>query len=229
MKLGLKNKTVIVTGGASNIGRGITLAFAEEGSNVVIAARDERQGGKVVQQAQALGGNAIFVKSDVTQWDSVQNLVEKTLAEFKAVHVLVNNVGGGTGFSTFAAKPREEWDEEIEVNFLSTAKCMRTVLPHMIEQRYGKVVNIASDAARAPDYGSAFYGGCKAAVIALSKTVALEVGRYGINVNVVCPSLTMPENPEEDVGEGSMHSSSIIKEWYTPEKFQKIIPEHAMF
>lgn len=227
MNLGLENKTAIVTGGASNIGRGITLAFAKEGSNVVIADMDEKQSNKVIQQAKGLGGHAIFIKTDVTEWDSVHNMVKRTLEEFNAIHVLVNNVGGQK-LSPFAEKPREEWDNEIKLNYLSAANCMRIVLPLMIEQKYGKIVNIASDAARAPEHSSAFYAGCKAAVVGLSRTVALEVGRYGINVNVVCPSLTFPENPEEEVGELSGHSDSAVKEWYKPEKIQKIVKSYPL-
>lgn len=229
METGLENRTVIVTGGASNIGRGITLAFVKERSNVVIADMDEEQSRRVIQHVEGSGGRAVFVKTDVTEWDSVQKLVSDAIRYFKAVHVLVNNVGGGQKtLSTFAEKPREEWDRELRLNYLSAANCMRAVLPHMIEQKYGKIVNIASDAARAPEYSSAFYGGCKAAVVGLSRTVALEVGRHGINVNVVCPSLTFPENPEVEVGELSGHSDPGVKEWYKSDKVQKIIKSYPL-
>ena len=93
MDLGLKGKTVIITGGGSNIGRAITLAFAKEGSNIVIADIDEKQANKVADKAKELGGKAIAVKTDVTDYDAVEATVKKAIDEFGAVDVLVNNVG----------------------------------------------------------------------------------------------------------------------------------------
>ncbi len=205
--LGLEGKTAIITGGSSNIGRGITLGFAEQGANVVVVARDEVQAQKVLQAANALGGNTIFIKTDVTDWDSVQAMVKQTLDKFGKIDILVNNVGWEP-FLLFAdPKHQPLWDRIINVNYRGDLNTLKAVLPHMAERKYGKIVNISSDAARQPEVREAVYAGCKAAVIALSKTLAREYGRYGININVVCPALIIPDSMDE-VSSGSLWSEA---------------------
>ena len=217
--LGLKGKTAIVTGGSSNIGRGITLGFAEQGVNVVIAARDEVQGQKVVKEANALGNNAMFIRTDVTDWDSVQAMVKQTLEKFGKIDILVNNVGWEPFLFFDDPKHQPLWDKIINVNYKGDLNTIKTVLPHMVEHKYGKIINISSDAARQPEMREAVYAGCKAAVIALSKTLAKEMGRHGININVVCPGLTIPESME-DTSTGSLWSKDLLSV-FTPEAQEK--------
>lgn len=218
MDLNLADKTVIVTGGGSNIGRGIVLAFAKERPNVVIAEIDEVQGQKVAKEANALGGKAVVIKTDVTDVDSVASMVKKTLEQFGKIDVLVNNVGWGMD-RLFIEKPRAEWEKEVNINFWGVINCTRAVLDHMIERKYGKIISISSDAGRMGEYREAVYAGCKGGVIAMSKTLARELGRYGINVNVVCPGMTLPENPEH-AGELSMWKSPMAQ-FLTPEVQEK--------
>lgn len=218
MDLNLAGKTVIVTGGGSNIGRGIVLAFAKEKSNVVIADIDEAQGQRVAREANALGGKAIAVKTDVSDVDSVTIMVKKTLGEFGEIDILVNNVGW-TIDRLFIDKPRAEWEKEVNINFWGVINCTRAVLDHMIERKYGKIISIGSDAGRMGEYREAIYAGCKGGIIALSKSLARELGRYGINVNVVCPGATIPENPE-DTGELSMWKGEMAQ-IFTPEVQEK--------
>lgn len=132
MNLGLAGKTVIVTGGGSNIGRAILVTFVEEGANVINAQRDERQGQKTVDEAYGLGGQAIFIKTDVTSWDSVQAMVRKTMERFGKIDVLVNNVGGATLPRLFVEKPREEYERDISLNYWSAINCIKAVVDHMI-------------------------------------------------------------------------------------------------
>lgn len=205
MNLGLKGKTAIVTGGGSNIGRAITLALAAEGCNIVLADIDELQAQKVIDKCTESGANGIVVKTDVSNWEQVQAMVKKAIAAFGQVDVLVNNVGW-TRDRLFIEKPREEWEKEVKLNFWPPINCIRAVLEHMIERRYGHIVSIASDAGRMGEFREAVYAGCKAGVIALTKSIAREVGRYGINLNVVCPGLVVPT--EEETGGSSMWSKS---------------------
>ena len=195
MDLNLAGKAVIVTGGGSNIGRAIVLAFAMEKSNVVIADIDEAQGQKVAKEAAALGGKAVAIKTDVTRYDSVTAMVKKTIDEFGKIDVLVNNVGW-TLDRLFIEKPRAEWEKEVDINFWGVVNCIRAVLDNMIERKYGKIISIGSDAGRVGEYREAVYAACKGGVIAMSKSLARELGRYGININVVCPGVTVPQNPE---------------------------------
>ena len=218
MDLNLAGKTVIVTGGGSNIGRAIVLAFAGEKSNVVIADIDESQAKKVAKEAIALGGKAVAVKTDVTSFESVTAMVKRTLEEFGKVDVLVNSVGW-TLDRLFIEKPRSEWEREVNINFWGVVNCTRAVLDHMIERKYGKIISIGSDAGRMGEYREAVYAACKGGVIAMSKSLARELGRYGININVVCPGVTVPENPEY-AGEFSMWKGQMA-EVFTPEAREK--------
>jgi 2-hydroxycyclohexanecarboxyl-CoA dehydrogenase len=206
MELGLKGKTMIVTGGGSNIGRGIVLLATKEGCNVVNAEISEKHGPKVAQEASALGGGGktIWVKTDVTNFESVQAMVERTLKEFGKIDILVNNVGW-TYDRLFVEKKREEWEKEIALNYWSDINCIQAVLPHMIEKKYGRVIGISSDAGRMGEFREAVYAGCKAGVIALSKSLAKENAQYGITFNVVSLSVTVPEKLE-DASELSMHA-----------------------
>mgnify|MGYP000975609790 CR=1 FL=1 len=220
MDLGFKGRTVIVTGGTSNIGRGIVLAFAAEGSNTVVAARDMEQGQKVVDQANAQGGQAILVKTDVTDWDSVQAMVKTTLSRFGQIDVLVNNAGGTTGMARFIEKKREEWAREINLNYWGVINCIRAVVDRMIERRYGRIVNITSNSGinGVAAINTAVYGGTKGGVMALSRALAWEFGQYGITVNCASPGWIVPHSPD-DTGKGSFW-----KQWgydyFTPEKLQ---------
>jgi len=219
MDLNLDGKTVIVTGGGSNIGRGIVLAFAKEKSNIVIADIDEVQGQKVAKEANALGGKSVVIKTDVTDVDSVAAMVKKTVEQFGEIDILVNNAGWGMD-RLFIEKPRAEWEKEVNINFWGVINCTRAVLDQMIERKYGKIISISSDAGRMGEYREAVYAGCKGGIIAMSKALARELGRYGINVNVVCPGLTLPENPEH-AGESSMWKDTA--QFFTPDIREKAV------
>ncbi len=204
MDLGLEGRTVIVTGGASNIGRAIALGFAREGAKVVIADIDETQAQKVASEANAAKGpgRTIFVKTDVVDPEEPKALVERTVEEFGPVHVLVNNVGWVLD-RLFLEQDHEEWQKLVNINLWSVINCVRAVLPHMVEQGYGHIVSLGSEAGRMGEYREAVYGACKAGIMGLSKALAREVGRYGITFNVVCPALTVPAS-EQAFGEQSM-------------------------
>lgn len=231
MDLGLKGKTAIVTGGGSNIGRAIVLAFAAEGCNVVNAEIDVPQGQRVVDQANSIGGRAVLVRTDATSWESVQAMVRETLEAFGRIDILVNNAGGTPRTKAFVKKTRDEWDTEIKLNQWTVLNCTRAVIDHMIERRSGKIVNISSGSGQTGNAANnlVVYGGAKAAVIAMSRGMAWEFGRYGINVNTVAPGTIVPA-ATDDVGEGSMW-----KQWsyevYTPEVLEgmkKLWPIHRL-
>ena len=219
--LGLEGKTAIVTGGGSNIGWGIVLGFVEQGANVAVAELVEAQGTKVAKEANALGrGKVEYIKTDVTDWDSVQAMVRQTLEKFGQIDILVNVVGWVRD-DLFVRKPREEWEKEIARNFWSDINCTRAVLDHMIERRYGRIISIGSDAARVGQLREVVYSGCKGAVISMSKSLAREVGHYGINVNVICPGVVVPASKDVTSPE-SMWSEEMIKIFGTPEAQEKV-------
>jgi 2-hydroxycyclohexanecarboxyl-CoA dehydrogenase len=221
MNLDLAGKSVIVTGGGSNIGRAISLAFAREGSQVAIADVDEGQAGKVAADAARVGAKAaLAVKTDVTSWPSVQAMVREVEARFGGVDVLVNNVGW-TLDRLFVEKTRDEWEKEVQLNLWSMINCTRAVLDGMIARKGGAIVSMGSDAGRMGEFREGVYAACKAGVIALSKSLAREVGRHGIRLNVVCPGMTMPDSDEE-IGGLSMWAAEVNRQWQTPEMRARI-------
>ncbi len=221
MELGLKGKSVIVTGGASNIGRGIVLGFAAEGAHVHLADHDLDQARKVAAEAQ---GGVRAVACDVTDWESVQALVAGVIEVEGGVDVLVN-AAGWTVDRLFIEKPREEWRREIDVELWGVINCTRAVLDSMIERRGGRIVSIGSDAGRIGEWREAVHSAAKAGVIALSKAIAREVGRYGITVNVVCPGFT-PGRPDTS-GERSVWAGPQAAQ-FSPETLEKIARSYPL-
>jgi 2-hydroxycyclohexanecarboxyl-CoA dehydrogenase len=220
MDLGLKEKTAIVTGGASNIGRGISLILGAEGANVVIADIDQKQAEKTAGDIKAAGGKAMAIKVDLTKYDEVEVMVNKVIQELKGVDILVNNVGWDT-FAFFVDTKPELWDKVIALNYKTMLNCCRAVLPHMIAKKSGSIVSIASDAGRVGQPRESVYSGCKGAMIALTKTLARENGRFNIRLNVVSPGGT-PPGSDQDVGELSMHYGRPPQPPPTPERMKEM-------
>lgn len=215
MDLGLEGRVAVVTGGASNLGRAITLGFAAEGARVVIADVDEEQARKVEREAPS--GTIVAHRTDVTDWDSVSSTVQSVLGSMGRIDVLVN-CAGWTIDRLFIEKPRDEWEKEIAIDTWGFINSVRAVLDHMIERRYGRIVSIASDAGRMGEWREAVYSGTKAGIIAMSKSIAREVGKHGITLNVVCPGL-IPGKPETS-GKSSIWSEEQLAV-FTPDVLEK--------
>ncbi len=228
MDLGLKGKTVIVTGAASNIGKAIATGFFEEGANVVVVDLDAEQAEKVTSNfnANADGNRAMFFQTDVGNREQVSDMTKAVIKEFGAIDVLVNNAGW-TANNLFLNKPYSDFEKEISINLWGPINCIHAAAPSMIENKSGKIVNIGSDAGRVGEYNEAVYGACKAGVISLTKTLAIEFGKHGINVNCVCPGLTLPDNPGEDAGIDSLwHPDSPQSKIFRDEETMKKVVKH---
>jgi 2-hydroxycyclohexanecarboxyl-CoA dehydrogenase len=215
MDLGLAGRVVIVTGGASNLGRAITLGFAHEGARVVIADIDGAQAKKV--EAEAPSGTITSRHTDVTDWDSVQATVQYVESSMGRVDVLVN-CAGWTIDRLFMEKPRDEWQKEIAIDMWGFINSVRAVLDGMVKRKYGRIVSIGSDAGRMGEWREAVYSGTKAGVIAMSKAIAREVGKHNVTLNVVCPGLIV--GSPETSGTNSMWSSEQLDK-FTPEVREK--------
>ncbi|MCS7294325.1 MAG: SDR family oxidoreductase, partial [Dehalococcoidia bacterium] len=172
MELGLRGKSVIVTGAGSNIGRAIALAFAREGAQVAVVDIDREAGERTAWLAESQGAaSAAFVPCDVTDRDQVAAMAEEVTRRLGRIDVLVNNVGWDR-LRLFLEEPWEEIDRKVRLNLWSVLICSRIILPRLVEQRSGAVVNIASDAGRMGEYREAVYSACKGGVIALTKALA---------------------------------------------------------
>jgi len=186
---GLQDKTVIVTGGGGGIGGASCRRFAELGARVAVLDRNFEAAQAVAAGITASGGRALAVACDITDRASVDAAVATTESELGPVHVLVNNAGWDI-FKPFTKTDPGEWDRLIAINLIGPMHLHHAVLPGMIERRAGRIVNVASDAARVGSSGEAVYAACKGGIVAFSKTIAREHARHGITVNVVCPGPT---------------------------------------
>lgn len=180
---------VIVTGGGGGIGSATCRHLAALGASVAVLDRDIDAAGRTAAEIGEAGGKAQAFACDITRRDEVETAVGAATAAFGPVSVLVNNAGWDI-FRPFLKTSPEEWRQLIDINLVGALHMHHVVLPGMIEQKYGRVVNIASDAARVGSSGEAVYAACKAGLVALSKTLAREHARDGITFNVICPGPT---------------------------------------
>ena len=196
MDLGLADARVVVTGGASNIGRGIVHAFASEGARVVVNDVDEPQAEKVQAEAKELGaGDVNVVIADLTIAGGAEAAVGAAQAAWGGLDVLVNNAGWSVPGFIATDTDRDKWQRTIEINLFSAIAATQAAIPVMKEVGGGAIVFIASDAAFG-QIRQGVYGASKAAMVALARTTAREHGRHGIRSNIVCPGLVIPDGPE---------------------------------
>jgi 2-hydroxycyclohexanecarboxyl-CoA dehydrogenase len=182
-------KTAIVTGAGSGIGREVALGLARGGANVVIADLSLERAQAVAKEISDLDGTATPVQVDVADAALVREMVAVTMEEFGQIDILISNAGWDR-VMPFLDTDEELWDRVIAINYRGHLACAHAVVPHMVAAGSGKVVLLASDAGRVGSSGEAVYSGAKGAAIAFSKALARENARAGINVNCVAPGLT---------------------------------------
>jgi len=199
MDLKLKGKVGIVTGSGRGIGRGIAMALAAEGAKVVVNDYYLERAEAVAKEIKDAGGEALAVQADITKAEQVEQMVKKVVDQWGKVDILVNNAGIPAGilesnpFSvmrTFMESERADWDKWIQLDFGGTLNCCKAVLGPMAQQKYGKIINIISDAGRVGEPRQVVYSGVKAGIVGFSKALAKEVAQFRINVNCVAPSAT---------------------------------------
>jgi 3-oxoacyl-[acyl-carrier protein] reductase len=185
-KLELKDKIAIVTGAAQGIGREIALSLAKSGVKVVVADITDKRF-EVVKEVEDVGSEGLAVRCDVSSKGEVDAMVSKALEKFGKVDILVNNAG------IYPTKPfvemtEQDWDRVLNVNLKSVFHCTKAVLPKMIERRYGKIISLSSIAGSVVGFPNlAHYSASKAGITGFTKSLALEVAQYGININAVAP------------------------------------------
>ncbi len=182
----LKEKRAIVTGAGQGIGRNIALKIAQEGADVVVAEMNSGTGAQTAKDVEALGRRALFIPIDVANQKQVQKMVSDVLGSWKKIDILVNNAGFDRPGSLLKVK-EEDWDAVLGVHLKGTLSCIQTLAPHMIENGYGKIINLSSVWGTRGAVSEISYSTAKAGIIGLTKSVARELGRYQINVNAVLP------------------------------------------
>ena len=188
-KRALAERIALVTGGGGGIGRAISLALAAEGRAVAVADLREDAAAAVAEEVERASGTALAVALDVTDGDSVGAAVERVAAELGPVDILVNNAGWDE-LRPFLETDEAFWDRVIEINFKGCLRLTRRVLGGMVDRRFGRLVNIGSDAGRVGSSLESVYSGAKGGVIAFTKTIAREVAGAGVTANAVCPGPT---------------------------------------
>ena len=182
-------KVVVVTGGGGGIGGATCKRFASEGGFVAVLDRDLDAARKTAEAVQQAGGKANAYACDITVREQVDDAIAAVEKEMGPIAVLVNNAGWDI-FMPFTKTQPEHWDRLIAINLVGALHMHHAVLPLMASRQSGRIVNIASDAARVGSSGEAVYAACKGGLVALSKTLAREHARHNITVNVVCPGPT---------------------------------------
>ena len=182
-------KTVVVTGGGGGIGSATCQRLAAEGAHVAVLDMNLEAAERVATGIRASGGQAAAFACDITQRDQVDAVIAGAQAQLGDIAVLVNNAGWDV-FKPFVKSTTSEWERLIAINLTGALHMLHAVLPGMVERGYGRIVNVASDAARGGSSGEAVYSACKGGLVALSKTLAREHARHGITVNAVCPGPT---------------------------------------
>lgn len=214
--MNLRNRIAIITGGTGALGKTVVLAFLDEGAKVVCTYIVDEELKYYPSLTENQKSNLAFIQADVTKEKSVAETVQKTLERFGRIDILVNIVGGFT-YAKAVDTTEKVWDSMMNINLKSTFLCSKAVLPHLISQNYGKIINISSRPGLKGSAGVGAYAASKAAVLNLTETIADEVREYEINVNAILPStIDTPANRK------SMPESDFSK-WVKPEEIARII------
>jgi NAD(P)-dependent dehydrogenase (short-subunit alcohol dehydrogenase family) len=220
MAQGFQGRVALVTGAASGMGRAAAQVFAREGAKVIVATDSNIEGGEeTVWQIKAAGGEATFVKCDVTKAADVEAMVDKAVQAYGGLHYAFNNAGigpdGGRVPMVFVADcPQEIWDRTIAINLTGVFLCMKYEIRQMLKQKYGAIVNNSSLGALKAVPGFGAYDASKTGLIGLTKAAALECATSGIRINVLCPGPTdgtrLMENLTRYHPEEREHINSVI-------------------
>lgn len=197
-------KTALVTGAAAGIGRATAIQFAQNGAKLVLLDIDEEKLQGVKAELAQYTADVLIYKCDISNEARVNEVVSDAQAQFGSIDILVNNAAVFRHKSTFLDTPTEVWEQYLNINVHGTVFCTKAVLPKMIENGYGKIVNVASVAGVYGNANMVHYSATKGAVISMTKALAKEVIDKGINVNSVSPGSVSPsDNPDIDFTTGS--------------------------
>lgn len=228
---GLEGKSAIVTGGSMGIGAAVALKLAEYGVNIAINFRKHNVSQHEVSQAEEIiskikksGRRGMLVQLDISDFKEAGKMVNDVISEFGKLDILVNNAGVNWD-GVIWKMTEDQWDKVISTNLKGYFNYIRAVAPVFREQKYGKIVNISSINGIRGKFGQANYSASKAGIIGLTKTVARELGKYGVNVNAVAPGLIetdMMKNAEESVRQAAM-ADIVLQRIGQPEEVAEVV------
>ncbi|MGZ9734065.1 3-ketoacyl-ACP reductase [Flavobacterium sp. GNP002] len=192
----LKNKNALITGAGKGIGKAIALALAKEGVNIILVARTQEEIDSVAAKVRSLRVKAVAITADVADINSVNSAVEKALAEFGTIDILINNAGIAA-FGKFLELEPTDWERIIQVNLMGTYYVTRAVLPNMIERQTGDIINISSTAGLSGNALTSAYSASKFAVLGLTESLMQEVRKHNIRVTALTPSTVATDMAKE--------------------------------
>jgi NAD(P)-dependent dehydrogenase (short-subunit alcohol dehydrogenase family) len=200
----LQGKVALVTGGGRGIGQAIALAFAQEGAKVVVASRTASELNETVAQIKTLGGEGFASPIDVCNYVDVQTLVNSVIERYSKIDILVNCAGMFGPIGPLIKNDMDQWIETINVNLLGTVLLCKTVLPHMIRQYSGKIINLSGGGAANPHPCFSAYATSKAAVVRFTETISEELKDYDIQVNAIAPGGIATRLQDEVIAAGEL-------------------------
>jgi len=193
----LENRIALITGGTSGIGKATAILFAQEGAKIAITGRDQARGREVVQQIEKMGGQAIFIPSDVRLAEECRSALEQTLQAFGRLDILFNNAGVYFPGTVVDCDP-DEWDATLDTSLKGTYLMCHYALPHMLASKRGAIINNSSGWGLVGGDKAAAYCAAKGGVVLLTKAMAIDHSKDGIRINCVCPGDTdTPMLPQE--------------------------------
>lgn len=207
----LSGKVAIITGGSRGIGKAISLVFAREGAKVVVVGRKLPRCNEVVDQINQEDGEAISIQADVTSEADVARMTRQTKDKYQRIDILVNNAAVNLPYKTVTELTLDQWNWILNVNLTGPFLCSRSVIPGMIAQRSGKIINLASIGGRHGAAGRTPYRATKAAIINLTECIAAEVKEFGIDVNAICPGAVDTDMLHE-ITDGKIPATSMAPE-----------------
>ena len=219
-----KDKVTLVTGGACGLGRAIAQCFAREGALVIILDKAEEEAGNTAREIESQGGKAVAFKVDATQGQEVINVVDKIAEKWGSIDILVNNIGWNECIS-FLETDEALWRTSLDINLLIPMRFCRAVLPYMVKQQYGRVVNIASIAGRQPRPMAVTYSAAKAGVISITRSLAVAMAPHNIRVNCIAPALIETELLRQNTPEllGPILKQTTLGRYCKPEEIAEAV------
>jgi NAD(P)-dependent dehydrogenase (short-subunit alcohol dehydrogenase family) len=223
----LKDRVALVTGAGRGIGAAIALRLAKEGANLIVNDVDIESAEERVAEIEKLGQVAMPYRADISKMEEVQSMVKEGVRRFGNIHLLVNNAGIGGASCLVKDTPRLMWDRTLSVNLTGLFNCCQAVVPLLVNSGWGKIVNIASLAARRMSkLGGADYTAAKYGVIGFSHHLAFELAAHGVNVNVVCPGATLTplvESKTTEAFRAEIASQVPLGRWIRPEEIAEAV------
>jgi NAD(P)-dependent dehydrogenase (short-subunit alcohol dehydrogenase family) len=223
----MSSPVVLITGALTGIGRAAAIIFAQEGARVVVSGRRDKQGQQLVAELQALGAEAIFVRTDVRKDDEVRNLVDQTVKRFGRLDIAVNNAGTEGSRGPVTEQTAESYADTFDTNVLGVLLSMKHELRAMLPQGSGSIVNVSSAYGSVGAAGASVYVASKHAVEGMTKSAALEVAGTGVRVNVVAPGTTdtgmLTRFTNTDENKAVLVSTVPFKRLATPEEIAHVI------